>query len=207
MARPAVSTFGEEIYDALGPFADGDEDNGWPLLQWCEGLAQMFAQIEMLGRDTDTGDPGWSVAVDLDRAPSYGLGWLGQMVGVQLLVGLDDAAQRDRIVSTSGRNRGTPAAIRGAARQFLTGTQRVDLTERDGGDAYHFHVRTFVAETPDSAAVYAAILAEKPAGLNFVYEVATGMTYSELDTTYGTYAAMTAAAGTYGDVAAGVPPP
>jgi hypothetical protein len=206
MPRPAVSAFTTELYDGLPErFRLGEEERGWPLLLFCEGIAQMFLEVEGLVRDTDDGEPGWSALLDIDRVPSEDLGYIAQFVGVRLLVGLSDAAQRQRIRETSGQQRGKPDAIKGAARQYLTGTQRVDLFERDGGDPYKVRVRTFVTETPDQNAVYLAIMAEKPAGLVLVYELAPGMTYAELDAAWGTYADMTATGRTYAQLTAGVP--
>lgn len=206
MARPAVSSFTTELYDGLPErFRADDEARGWPLLQFCEGIAQMFLETETLVRDTDDGDPGWSILMDIDRVPTEDLGYLAQFVGVQLLVGLSDASQRQRIRETSGQHRGTPDAIRGAAHQYLTGSQRVDLYERDAGDPYALRVRTFITETPDSDAVYLAIMAEKPAGLNLTYEVAPGMTYADMTTDWPTYADLTATGRTYAQLTAGVP--
>lgn len=205
MARPVVNASTEELYAALGHLTDGDVDLGWPLLTFLDANTQTLQYIEDIVRDDAEGRPGWSILVDIDRAPADAYGFLGQFVGVQLLVGLDDVSQNLRIRTTSGQRRGTPDAIKGAAQQLLTGTRRVDLFERESSP-YRLRVRTFAAETPNPTAVAAALAAEKPAGLVLVYDYAPGMTYAELQTTYGpTYGAMTATGRSYANLASGVP--
>lgn len=209
MPRPAVSDFTTVLYDGIAEatscyLTDTDENAGWPLLQLIESIGHQFKAFEDIVRDDDAGNPGWSSLLDLDRAPSNALGYVGMFVGVRPLVGLDDADQRDRIRATSGQRRGTPEAIRSAAVPFLVGTKRVDIYEREGG-AYRFRVRTFVSETPDPDAVLAALLSEKPGGLVMTYDVVGGMSYDELDVEYGTIADMTASGLTYTELSELVP--
>lgn len=206
MPRPVVSAAAEEVYDSLQHFTDQDESLGWPLLTYCEALVgQSLQPLEDLIRDTDDGKPGWYSIVDLDDISSDGLAYLAQFVGATLIAGLDDATQRDRIRNVSGRARGRPETIAAAAAQYLTGTKRVDVFERDTGDAYKIRVRTFASETPDSTKVQNAIMAEKPAGLILTYQLAGGMTYTELAAAYTTYDNMKTSVGTYDDQKALVP--
>lgn len=204
MVRPVVANDTEILYEAMGRQADGDEALGWPLLIFLDASGRAIEVVDDLARDDALGRAGWWKILDVDQTVSEGLGYLAQFVGVKLLVGLSDADQRARIKSVSGRFRGTPDALIAAARQYLTGTKRVDLYEREGG-AYFLRLRTFAAETPDPAAVAAAILAEKPAGLILTYELAPGMTYTELDAAYTTYDNMKASLLTYDQLHAGVP--
>lgn len=199
MPRPIVSATTEEWYGSLGRVTDDDESLGWPLLIFLEAIGMLQQAVDVIVRDDDAGNPGWSVVMDVDNAPSAGLAWLGQFVGVQTLVGLSDAANRIRIVSTGGQKRGTPASLRAAAQQYLTGTQSVTIFERETS-AYHFRVRTFTAETPDPAAVAAALLADKPAGLTMTVEVAAGLSYDELGSRYADSDAMSATGATYDDL-------
>lgn len=195
MTRPAYTPTTELAYAALGPFTTPDEKQDWHLLHYVGSVADLLDPVEALARDTDDA-PGWAVVMDPDTVPMDFLGWLGQFVGVRLLVGLDDASQRLRVRETAGFKRGTLAAIAGAARQVLTGSRQVSILERDGSP-YRFRVRTYQAETPSAAAVRTAVEALKPAGLVVTYEVVTGATYAEMDTMHGTYADMDAAYTTY----------
>lgn len=123
--------------------------------------------------------PGWSVLLDLERIDPKGLGWLAQLVGVQLDPNLADAEQRDRIGSTDGFRRGTPGALDGAARQYLTGTKTVVIRERYGG-AWKLNIVSFDSETPDPDRVLAAILSQKPAGITLDYNVLPGQDFQSL---------------------------
>jgi hypothetical protein len=155
----------------------------------------MFQIVEDYSRDQIINGkiaPGWSQLLDLDRAPAEALGWMGQFVGVPLLQGLSDAAQRARIRAVGGWNRGTPASIIAAAQQYLTGAKTVILRERDPvaspvEPAYGLTVITYTSQTPNSAQVLAALQAQKPAGLLLNYQVKTGQDYQSLYVNHPTY--------------------
>jgi hypothetical protein len=190
--RPATTAFQEETYGQLGAWRDADQQV-WDLLQYVGALASMFDQIEDYARDQPDGTPGWGILLDPDRCPPEALGYLGQFVGVDLRAGLSDSAQRERIKGTDGFKRGTPGAIVAAAQQYLTGNKTVILRERDpsvdpvNNGAYGFTVLTYTSETPDSAAVLAALKEQKPAGLLMTYSTVPGANYLFVRTTYGTY--------------------
>jgi hypothetical protein len=203
LARPVPTTpFQEELYAQIAAWADADP-GVWDLLNYIGAIASMFDQIETYARDQPDGRPGYAILMDPDTAPSEALGWLAQFVGVGLQDGLSDAAQRARIKSTDGFKRGTAGAIVGAAQQYLTGTKTVILRERDpsvdvaNGGAYGFTVLTYASETPDQAAVLAALTAQKPAGLLMQYNVVTGANYLLIRTTYATYTTLRAGFATY----------
>jgi hypothetical protein len=198
MPAPVVTPTSLEAWGALGPWAEEDRASGtYDLLRYVAAVGDLLDAVNVLARDTDT-DPGWSVLMDPDRAPSNALAWLAQFAGVRVLVGLDDASQRLRIKDAAGLRRGTPDAMRAAAQQWLTGSRQVILFERDTS-AYHLKVRTYAAETPNQARVLAALLAEKPAGLVLAYEVAAGATYAQISAYKATYPLLDAAFGTYED--------
>lgn len=146
----------------------------------------LFQEIDDYVSDGDNGERGWSVLIDLDRAPDKVLPWLAQFIGVSLPPGLTATQQRQQIRDTDGWNRGTVAAIVGAAAPYLTGTKSVILRERFG-DPYIFEVITRTSETPNSAAVLAALTAQKPAGLIMIYNVLSGLDYQLLFSGYATY--------------------
>lgn len=162
----------------------GDPKNPTDIILFCLAVGDMFQEVENLSADTDAG-PGWSMILDVDRARSSDLGWLAQWIGVRLLPSLSDAAQRARIKATDGFKRGSPDAIIGAARQFLTGPQTVILRERDAAacaaqPAYGLTVITYTSQTPNPALVQAAVRAQKPAGLVLNFEVVPGQDYLSL---------------------------
>lgn len=181
----------DRIYASLGPLTQSDAANGYHLRSFTRALATMLVDVESLIRDTAAG-PGWSTLMDPDVVPISALGWLAQFVGVDLLGGLTDAQQRQRVKETTGFARGTLASMEGAARQTLTGAQHVIVYERDTS-AYHLTIRTYQTETPDPVLTEMVIRSLKPAGLVLVFQVVTGGTYAQLDTAFGTYADMDAA--------------
>lgn len=181
MARPVVSDAAERLYAALGATTVGDDTN-WLLLQLCEAVTQPLAVVDTLAADTVDG-VGWSSVLDLTRAPAYALGWLAQFVGVRTLPGLDDAAQRLRIAGTEGWRRGTPAAIEAAAKQWLTGTQLVTLTERSSS-AYTIEITVYTAQATDPDQLQRAIEAAIPAGIIATVNIIAGWTVAEFEADY-----------------------
>lgn len=177
MIRPDVVELTERTYAALGGGLTHGDDEDWLLLSLIDGVTRQHTSVAVAA-DTPEG-PGWSALLDVDRAPSYALGYLGQFRGVTLDGNLDDASQRLRILETAGSKRGSPGAILGAARQYLTGNRNVILEERTP-TAYSYRVSTYLGETPDPAAVEAALVAQKPAGLLLDYVVIEGVTIDDL---------------------------
>lgn len=156
---------------------------------------------DIIRDDPDTDAPGWSQALDVDRAPSEWLGWLAQFAGVRLQPGLDDASQRARIKSTDGFRRGSPGSIVGAAQQYLIGDKTVFLVERHGSP-YRLTVTTVAGETPDAAAVARAIKAQKPAGIVMVHATTTEIDYNALRDTHSDYDETLSLYATYNEVLA-----
>jgi hypothetical protein len=185
--RPTVQSITEDLYSRLGPWAARDTfDAEWPLLDVAEAIGQQLQPVEDIIRDTDT-HVGWGVVMDVDEAPSDWLGWLAQFGGVRLKNGLTDLAQRARVKSTDGMNRGTPSAVVGAAQQTLTGTKTVYLVERHGS-AYRLTVTTIATETPSAAQVIADLIEQKPAGIVLAHAMTTGSNYNALRDTHADYA-------------------
>ena len=205
MARPGATTTTELAYESIAPLTGQDELYDWPLLRYLDGLMRQLDEVEQLTRDTDT-HVGWGAALDLDDAPPYAIPWLAQFVGVEVPLSLDVESQRIRISEAAGWRRGTPAAIRGAMRQHLTGSRTTQIFERYQDDPYHLRVRTFVTETPDPERVEEAVRALKPAGIILTYDVSDGQTYDDVAMTYGTYDSVMADHDTYNDILYGIPP-
>lgn len=206
MAAPTLTRTGQRMHDALAELAPDDATYDYAYAWFCAARAAMF---DLVADIVDRGDgrPGYTVLFDPDECPAAFLPWLAQFVGVTIPPGLDEAAARLRIKETDGFRRGTPAALRGAARQFLVGpggdgsSATVYLTER-AGSAYQLRVATLTSETPDSARVLAALLEQKPAGLTLTYSVITGGDYDTLAGTHADYDELVADFTDYDDMAA-----
>jgi hypothetical protein len=173
MTRPAVDDTTEILYDELAVTQPADEDAGWPLLILLAAIAAALGELPGLVRDTDDG-PGWTGLMDPDRAPAFALPWLAQLAGVRLTTGLPEAEQRAQISAPPAFQRGTPAAMRAAVQNTLTGSRFVDVLERVSGDPYAIEVVVLTGETPDPAASEAAARSQKPAGLILTFTINTG---------------------------------
>jgi hypothetical protein len=161
----------QRVYESLGPWFRADESGD--LLDFVTAAIGPLSTVDGVARDTEA-HVGWGTLLDVDVAPNWALPWLAQFVGVTHIRGMDDASQRIRIKEASGFQRGTPAAIIGAARQHLTGTRRVELYEREGSP-WVFRLRTYLSETPNSQLVQKAVEELKPAGIVFNYEIQEGL--------------------------------
>jgi hypothetical protein len=197
--RPTVSAAAEEAYASLGPWARRDTlDARWDVLTVVESWAGQLQVVEDIIRDTDDG-PGYSSIVDADRAPEEWIPWGMQFSGVRARAGLDTDTQRARWKSTDGFRRGTPGAIVGAAQQYLIGTKTVYLVERHGS-RYRYTVTTVAAETPNPAAVLAALKEQKPYGFVMAHAMTTGVNYNALRDTHSNYSTIKAKYSTYAEV-------
>lgn len=189
MPAPALESFAAALYSGLAPMAWDDPNQGYALALYLAGIGEMFQIVEDLSRDQVVDGktlPGWSQAMDINRAPDEALPWLGQFVGVQVNVGMNPDDQRQQIRDVSGWKRGTRAALFGAPAPYLTGSKTVIFRERFP-DAYSFEVITYTAETPDPASVLAALIAVKPAGLVMTYNVLDGQDWQLVKDTYATW--------------------
>jgi len=204
----APDTFAERLYVMLAPLAQSDPDLGWSLLILLNALGAMYQLIEDWVRDQPQG-PGWSLLLDINRCPDEALPWLAQLVGVRLLPGSTPDEQRARIAATDGFRRGSPAAMVGAAKATLTGSQTVVLRERDGANmgypnspesAYCLTVVTYQGQTPDQTATKNAILAQKPGGILLNYLTEVGQDWQTVHDSNASWAAVNTRYATWGDV-------
>lgn len=177
VAPETVPPLVREAWESLGPWARADEEVH-ELLALVDAIFGQIVEIDDLVRDSDT-HMGWGRLLDVDVAPEWALPWLAQFVGVTPVFGLDEASQRLRIKEAAGFHRGSVNAIKAAAGQYLTGTRRVELYERDGS-AWRFRIRTYASETPNAQAVKDAVEALKPGGLVFIHEVQTGLAIDQM---------------------------
>ncbi|MDO8209285.1 hypothetical protein [Conexibacter sp. CPCC 206217] len=150
---PTLGSCGAVLYAAVAPLAYADEENGWPLAHLCEALGRMRQPISDMVRAWDERvrvdevregymqtvvRSGWSRATHVTAAPGAReavdggfdmLPFLGQLVGVRDIEGLDDADRRAAIRERDGFSRGRPLSIRSFAERF-TGGGGVELRER-----------------------------------------------------------------------------
>ena len=189
MTAPTLTPTAERLYDALSPLSVGDAASGWVLAHLCQAVTAALWDVESLAADTDT-HVGWGPLLDVTQTPAQALPWLGQLVGAVVTPGLSEAQARALVASAPGRTRGTPEAIKAAARLWLSGSQVVTVNERSGGDAYAFEVVVYAGQIIDLTQLTAALNAAKPAGLTMTLTVLSGWTYADVDTRYtaSTYA-------------------
>lgn len=210
MTAPTLTHTGQRFADEFAGPLEVDAEHGYAFTLFLSVLARAFDQVADISRDGDDGRPGYARlfnAQDADDCPATFLPFVGQFVGVEMLPGLTEAQQRLRIRETDGFKRGTPEAIRGAARQFLVGPSgagddaTVFLNERQGG-AYKLGVSTLVSETPDPGAVLRALLEQKPAGILLTYTAIAGGDYATLKGTHTDYADVKAEFADYAELRA-----
>jgi hypothetical protein len=179
-----VSSTTTRVYERLPELyrrADEAQDSGpsgYPLLRFLSLLGDQLGELETLvdrvgyfpadegGVPGDTSD-----LTDPVTADDGWLGWLGQLVGVDV-ASIPAAARRAAVAGASaGWRAGTADGIASAAQSVLTGTRYVRVIPHYTGDPWKVEVRTRVSETPDPAAVIPAIVAAraKPAGVELVH--------------------------------------
>lgn len=175
--------FAKELYGRLEPLTFAEAQYGYPLLQYVNALADQFGEVELYGRG-DGDAAAWTRLFDVDRVPSEKeLRWLAQFAGVRLTQGLSFASLKTELRQAEARRRGTPAYLVEVAQRYLTGNKYVFLKERDTS-AYSMALVTRAAETPNAAALEAAVRAAKPAGLAITFAVTAGVTWNEATSTW-----------------------
>lgn len=142
-----MASLTDRARNKLQPALYADVENGGILDAYLNGLVSSLQEVEDYAADSDAG-PGWSIVLDLDRAPDKFMTWLSQFVGVDATVPLGQTPDQLRAAISDRPNwkRGTPAAISAAVKPFLTGNKTVIIRERDTSP-YHFSVITYDAET------------------------------------------------------------
>ena len=204
---PELSPQGERLRERTEPLAPDDYAHGWAHAHLCEALARIYERVGAI-YDPEEGLPG-APLLDVDTCPDWALPWLAQLVGVVLPPGANAEQQRGLIRDVAGWQRGTPAALRAAAGYWLTGDKTVYFRERDpsGSDPpYTLEVVTIEGETPDPAAVEAALLRQKPGGIVLTYRTIVGWDYQELSTTGpDPYSTLATTYSTYAELREGPP--
>ena len=205
------SPLGKRLQERTQPLAPDDHLYGWSHAALCEGMMLPFAQLAELVDPPDPYLP-WEPLFDVDLCPGWALPWLGQIVGVRVPNGMSDDDARAFIKELRAFKRGSPEAIKSAAKFALTGSKTVTLHERDNGDAYALEVVVLTSETPSAALVAQYILTQKPAGIVFTLAnviVTPGWIYQDMTLHYTQvnkkYSGITSEFQTYTDLQLGHP--
>jgi hypothetical protein len=189
-ANPAtVSTTSLNWWNQMGPWRDADRamglaGNGYPLLTLIDSIGSQYAVTEAYTRDDPT-HVGWGQLLDVNVCPPAALPWLAQFAGVSLPIGTTTSQMRALIVGQANSKRGTVSSLVAVLQQFLTGSQRVTVYERDP-DPYSFVIVCQASQISGgaggatAAAALAALLAAKPAGLVMSFVVQSGLSWSEM---------------------------
>lgn len=152
-----------------------------------------FTPLDEGGAAGDTSD-----LVDPGKANADWLAWLAQHVGITFNADTVPSERRSAIAEarTQWPRVGTLAAILDDVRATLTGNRRV-FVGRLG--AMNVQIRTYLAETPSTAATRAAALGagKKPAGLLIQHVVLSGATYADLTDHFGDYGSLSTNFATY----------
>jgi hypothetical protein len=117
VTAPALQSSAADLYAAVAPLSPQDEQLSWPLAQFCGGLGTILQTLEDLTEPLPDGRYGLDRLLDPDLAPTWALPWLGMATGTKLPPSLDEIASREAIKQTPAQDRGTAAAIIGAARR------------------------------------------------------------------------------------------
>jgi hypothetical protein len=177
VSAPVLSSLGERLRERTEPLAPTDAEHGYAHAHLCEAIGLMLQQVAEIYDPPDPLPPG-APLLDPELCPDWALPWLAQLVGVHLPPSFTPDQQRTYISSVAGWRRGTPEALRAAARAFLSDPEAtVYFNERLANDPYRLGVVTLASQTPDPALVQAAILAQKPGGIVLDYASITGQTY------------------------------
>lgn len=167
---------GDEMYQDASPLVEMYGDPDGALWVYLHALGYMLKDIDDAAKDGDNGEPGWSQIMDINRAKTKWLPWLGQMVGYKVPVKPSDQStfaydklQRERIISRSAHRRGSTEILREIVHENLypgTPIERVIIQERYSNQSWA--IRIWV-ENEDIATSKEEILraakAQKAAGL------------------------------------------
>lgn len=190
-----MATFAERLFDELSAAEAGPD---FELL--CEGIGAMFQPVEdIAGDDEETGAPGFSSLLDINRAETDALGFLAQFIGARLLPNVSEADQRAWIESGAGFARGRPGAIKSTAMATLTGDKVVILRERDGS-AWRYTVITKPSETPDATHTQQVLQSQKPGPDIMTHVQSDYIDYEWLKENEADYSALDADFATYDDI-------
>lgn len=197
---PEVSDLARRVYRALGAGMTGlDADNGHAHLDVVAVISEPLVEPDSLARD-------FGQIWDVDSRQGAQLDHAAQYVGVTRPATYSDEQMRTLIRERPAYQRGSPEAIVSAVRARLTGSRRVELTERDGGNRNALRIRIYLSEIVSLPDVEAAVLEQKPAGLVAVIEPFPGQDWGDVVARFATWQDVIDAYPTWQDVIDDLPP-
>jgi Phage tail protein (Tail_P2_I) len=200
---------GRDLYAATPALARLDPANGFSWAKYLAALSELLDVIAVMVRDDADGNEGWTALASPTRCPGPFLPVLAQWAGVRRRDALTEDELRDLIgPNAPGLWRGTKAAMIAAVRRFLpegTADSALFFQERADGDAYKLRVFTYVYIDHDPDQVRKALEAEKPAGLQLIYEVREGQSYAQVRDDCPNYAALKDTYANYQDLRTSMP--
>lgn len=184
-AEVGMGETGRDLYAATPTMAALDPENGFAWARYLAALSELLDVIAVMVRDDDQGNPGWTAMASPSRCPEPFLRVLAQWAGIRRWDALDPPDLRALIGPRApGLWRGTREAMIAAVRRFYPPAHFdpswIYFEERADGNPYQLRVFTFDFVEHDEAGVRAALQANKPAGLNLIYEVRHGQTWGML---------------------------
>lgn len=196
-------TWADDAVDAVAPWWTLD------LETYVRSVMTIFAETELFASDMLDADgnltfAGWSILLDPDRIPAYGLPYLAQWVGERLPLGLAEADARQWIKDAPNQWRATPYSVARAAQRQLTGSKLVMIRERSHldltPDSDYIAVQTFTANTPNPAAVLMELRKVIPADIVLDFQTVAGATWADVAIGFSTWAALSSSYSTWADV-------
>jgi len=170
---------GSEMYEMFLPMTDALGDPGLHFWHYCQALGAMLKPLDDMTRDVD-GDTGWSQVLDLSRAKTEWLPWLGQWVGYPVGKQPDnvdlvtwDTLQRKKIVCMAAHRRGSISAFEEALEDHLTAGASILIHERLP-DTDHIQIFVYNDQiTTTQALITEAAKLAKAAGLLLDFNIIT----------------------------------
>lgn len=176
MPEPIYSATTERVYSNLPEiWRTQDELSGWELKSYLSSVLDQFGDVETMidrfnfdalpdGQPEDTSDLVDPYAADVKWLP-----WLAQLVGQQI-VSATTSITRSRIASPNKFKAGTKTAMAEAAKNVLTGEQRVTIFDHStsapgNGGQWDILIITKSSETVSDPAAEIIRVGAKPAGI------------------------------------------
>jgi len=184
---------GDELFAQFAPLVE--MHGAQPDMQvYMRAFGRAIQPIDDLAMDGGNGtdEPGWSQALDLNRAKDSWLRWLGQWVGYWVPEQpASFAFERGRILSRSAHRRGSIAMLREAVQEHLSAPKTVIIQERFSpvvSTAGTITVSIFSAQiATTSAKAEAAAREQKAGGLLMTFNVLSGSQWNTLVASQATW--------------------
>ena len=184
VSTPKISLAGERLYNTSPALFSKDEETGWFGRYLCQSLMSMFQNLDGIVQDWPpntqpiTGEYlkgrgpycGWSIITDPDDCPESWLEWCAKLYGVVLTEHTTHEEKVKQIQELPPQKRGGILAMETAGNATLKAGSKMFLYEQAGGNSYRIVAVTTPAQSAGEEAVTkAALLTQKPGGIELVY--------------------------------------